>query len=251
MKLTVIGFRGAYPGYNQAASSYLVEENGEALLLDCGSGSLSKLPAFRERHRLNRIFISHYHADHDSDLGCYQHAALVETSLNLRTVPLEVYGPRDPEHPVPLDYRDVSRGTFCSPGETLETGPFRLSFSANVHPCISLAVRVEAGGRSLVYTGDTQWYEGLEDFCRNADLLVCESSLYNRFYGQVEGHLTAGEAGRLAARSGCGTLILTHLPHYGEHSLLLEEALEAVREQETERPPEVLLAREGLVWEAE
>ena len=87
-------------------------------------------------------------------------------------------------------------------------------------------MRIESEGKSVVYTADTGWYEGLIDLARGADLLLCETSLYNRYYGWVDGHLTAGEAGRLASLAGVRKMVLTHLPHSGEHADLLKEARE-------------------------
>jgi len=70
----------------------------------------------------------------------------------------------------------------------------------------SLAYRVEAEGRSLVYSGDTDVSDSLVDLARGADLLVLESA--NPF--KVQGHLTPAEAGRLAAQAGVARLLLTH-----------------------------------------
>ncbi len=61
----------------------------------------------------------------------------------------------------------------------------------------SLAFRVEAQGKSLVYSGDTDESDSLVDLAKNADLLVLEAA--NPF--KVPGHLTPAAAGRLAARA--------------------------------------------------
>ena len=42
--------------------------------------------------------------------------------------------------------------------------------------------------------------------------------------GPLDGHLTAGDAGRLAARSGTSLLVLTHLRAWQDHGDLLAEA---------------------------
>ena len=65
---------------------------------------------------------------------------------------------------------------------------------------------MEAGSRSLVYSGDTDVSDSLVALARGADLLVLEAA--NPF--KVPGHLTPGEAGRLAARAGARRLLLTH-----------------------------------------
>jgi ribonuclease BN (tRNA processing enzyme) len=67
----------------------------------------------------------------------------------------------------------------------------------------------DSAGRSLVYSGDTDFSENLTLLAKGADLFICESALPD---GQkVAGHLTPSEAGKMAARAGVGTLVLTHL----------------------------------------
>jgi ribonuclease BN (tRNA processing enzyme) len=70
----------------------------------------------------------------------------------------------------------------------------------------SLAYRVEAEGRALVYSGDTDESDSLVELARGADLLVLECA--NPF--KVPGHLTPPEAGRLAAKTGVPRLVLSH-----------------------------------------
>ncbi|MCX8046397.1 MAG: MBL fold metallo-hydrolase, partial [Anoxybacillus gonensis] len=43
MKVTVIGYWGAFPKKNEATSCYLFEHDGFRLLVDCGSGALAQL----------------------------------------------------------------------------------------------------------------------------------------------------------------------------------------------------------------
>ena len=75
MKLTVIGCWGAYPGPGGASSGYLIENeragSSDRFLLDCGSGVLSKLHEYTDITKLNNIVLSHYHADHIADIGCF------------------------------------------------------------------------------------------------------------------------------------------------------------------------------------
>jgi ribonuclease BN (tRNA processing enzyme) len=70
----------------------------------------------------------------------------------------------------------------------------------------SLAYRVEAGGRALVYSGDTDVSDSLVELARGADLLILECA--NPF--KTPGHLTPGEAGALAARAQVPRLLLSH-----------------------------------------
>ncbi len=230
MKLTVIGWWGAYPGPNSASSGYLIEDSGseedESLLLDCGSGVLSKLYEYTDLNRVNNVILSHYHADHVADIGCMQYAAKVQMSLNERREPLSIYGHTLSDFFKSLSYENVSIGKPFEEGTPLVIGPFTFHFKRTLHPGHAFAIRIDSAGTSLGYSGDTGWDKELIEFFEGVDLLLCESSLYNKFKGRVEGHLTAGEAGRLAMEAGARELILTHLPHFGDHKELVAEASE-------------------------
>ena len=61
-------------------------------------------------------------------------------------------------------------------------------------------------------------------FAKNANILLCESNFYSDMNGSNAGHMTAREAGVIANKANVQLLILTHLPHYGEHQKLVAEA---------------------------
>jgi ribonuclease BN (tRNA processing enzyme) len=224
IQLTIIGFWGAYPGCGEATSGYLLQVKGFNLL-DCGSAVLSQLPRFVEVGNLDAVLLSHYHADHVADVGCLQYAIKVQTDLGLRSGPLPIYGPEGDTCPS-LAYHEYTEARYINPSSQSRIGPFSITVQETNHPALCYAVRIESGGRSIVYTADTGWYDGLVDIATGADLLLCETSLYNRYFGWVDGHLTAGEAGKLARKAKVRRMILTHLPHSGEHEDLLKEAQE-------------------------
>jgi ribonuclease BN (tRNA processing enzyme) len=85
-------------------------------------------------------------------------------------------------------------------------------------------MRIENRDRVLVYIADTGWTDALVRIANRADLLLCEASLYDEFQGRIPGHLTAGEAGKIAAAAGVQHLVLTHLPHFGDHKELIHQA---------------------------
>lgn len=67
-------------------------------------------------------------------------------------------------------------------------------------------------GRSFAIVMDTAWCEGALALAEGADLLLCESTFLSSEVDLAEaaGHLTADQAGRLAAEAGVGRLVLTH-----------------------------------------
>src|SRR5437762_13277146 len=68
MTLTILGAGPAAPNRDGACSGYLVQQNGTAVLMDCGSGIAGRLVAHCPPRRLDGVAISHFHPDHYFDL---------------------------------------------------------------------------------------------------------------------------------------------------------------------------------------
>jgi ribonuclease Z len=82
-------------------------------------------------------------------------------------------------------------------------------------------------GQSFAFVMDTAWCDEAVELAANTDLLVCEStflSIDEDLAGQF-GHLTARQAGRLAAEAGARRLVLTHFSRrYGDVRAFADEA---------------------------
>ena len=88
-------------------------------------------------------------------------------------------------------------------------------------------VTVPRPGQSFAYVLDTAWCDGALELAAGVDLLLCESTFLSteEHLGEGYGHLTARQAGRLAADAGVSTLVLTHFSaRYGDESAFAEEA---------------------------
>lgn len=242
MELTVIGYWGAFPAKNEATSGYLLRHKECAVLLDCGSGVLSLLQNEIELEQLDAVFITHTHADHFADAYALEFAALVLTQIGKRAKPLDVYVYGTATESLHFAYPEYVRVHAIDIEQTVRIGEVTFSFQETVHevPCCAIKA-TSPEGQSIVYSGDTGFCPSFVEFASNADLLVLESSFYEVQKGMMSGHLTAGEAGEVARMAGVGHLILTHLPHYGEHQQL---KLEAGRYYEGP----IELARTGLKW---
>ena len=224
MKVTIIGCDGAYPRVNGATSAYLVEDNETKVLLDCGSGSIARLQNHIDLNELDGIVISHYHRDHYADLECMQYAVMIDTNLKLREKPLLIYGPGNEEI---LQYKDFCIGKSYKGMESFNIGSLTFTTALNKHTIESYGIKVmNEDGETLLYTGDTAYHDELEVFVNGVNLLIAEASSYEYQRGMLSGHMTAGEAAILAERGGVDTLILTHLPHYGDIEKLVDEAKE-------------------------
>jgi ribonuclease BN (tRNA processing enzyme) len=221
---TVIGHWGAYPGPGDATSCYLLRSGGTSVLLDCGSGALSILQEFLPLHDIDAVILSHYHADHVADIGCLQYAALIDTDLGRRRTALPIYGHADSDRFAALTYRGCTIGTAFDAGSVVCIGPFSFTFSLTIHPEPCFAIKARTGSKTVVYTGDAGADPGLTGFAQGADLLICEASLYDEHRGRIPGHMCSGEAGATAREAGARKLLVTHLPHFGNHADLLSQA---------------------------
>ncbi|MEV0534623.1 ribonuclease Z [Kitasatospora sp. NPDC050463] len=78
-------------------------------------------------------------------------------------------------------------------------------------------------GQRFAFVMDTRLCEGVHELAEGADLLVIEATFTDADTRLAEehGHLTAGQAGKVAAEAGAGTLVLTHFsqryPDLGQH----------------------------------
>jgi ribonuclease BN (tRNA processing enzyme) len=243
LKITVVGFWGGFPGKNEATSGYLFEYNGFKLLVDCGSGVIAQLQNYIEIDQLDAVIVSHYHNDHVCDIGALQYGRLISGFLGKNMTTLPIYGHQeDIDGFRKLTYSNVTSAIPYNPKIPLKMGPFTISFLKTEHPVPCYAMKIKANGHTIIYTADTSYKVELEDFSRDADLLICECNLYEGMNGKNAGHMTSRDAGRLARKADVKTLLLTHLPHFGNHLDLIQQAKEVYS-------GDIQLAKSGWTWQ--
>lgn len=241
MDITIVGYWGAYPEKNEATAGYLLQSNGYNILIDCGSGVLSKLQNFINLTDLSAVILSHYHGDHTADITSLQYEVGYTRSLGIRNSTLDIYGHDLSEDFNKLTYSGGTIGKKIDESTELRFGDLKVSFTLGNHPVPSLAMRFEENGRVFAYSADTQWDENIIEIAKNADILFCECNLFNDQFGKVKGHLTAGEAGKMARIANVKKLVLTHFPHYGDLDKLVKEAQEEFK-------GEIVKAETGLMF---
>lgn len=216
MKLIVLGRWGAYPKAGEATSGYLLLTGKHKILLDCGSGVLSNLFKHIGKGELDAVFLSHFHYDHCADLGCLLYASKFALTFKERNNPLPVYASKHSSYFSGLTFGEYTEGIEIKHGETLDLNGLKISFHHTVHDEYNLAMRFEYQGRILVYTGDLGPKSALGGFCKGADMLICETSLFEHEQGLFAGHMTTRDAGKLAEDSKVKKLLITHFPQAGD-----------------------------------
>jgi ribonuclease Z len=84
-------------------------------------------------------------------------------------------------------------------------------------------------GQSFAFVMDTAWCDGAVELADGADLLVCEATFLAADHELAAkfGHMTARQAGQLAARAGARRLVITHFSRrYHDVQALAAEAQE-------------------------
>jgi ribonuclease BN (tRNA processing enzyme) len=217
MEITVLGSGTAIPDRERGSPGIAVRCSDTLLFLDLGAGSLTRAVRFGiQVNRVDGVLLSHLHPDHTGDL-----VPLLFAFRNPewpREETLFICGPAGlPEFMRSIEtaygswieaegYHRVVKvlqpGSSSIRGVHLSTCPVRHGPAA-----IAFEIR-EPNGKRLVYSGDTDYCEELSAFARDADLLVLECSFPEG--EERTGHLTPGQAGRMAARAQCRKLLLTH-----------------------------------------
>lgn len=228
VSVTPIGIWGGYPAANGATSSFLLAQDGFRCLIDCGSGVLASVQNYTRLSKLDAVVISHYHADHVADIGPLQFARMINMQLGGNESVLPIYGhTEDREEFEKLSYKEVTEGRAITENSKIKIGPWDVTFCRTAHPVYCLALKFSANEKNIVFTADTGWRDELTEFASGADLLVAESNLFEEHVGRVEGHMSGRQAGELAERAGAGSLLLTHLPQYGDLSRIEADAQQA------------------------
>ncbi len=230
MKLTVVGCSGSFPGPDSPASCYLVEADGQRILLDLGSGALGHLARHTDIYAVRAVLLSHLHPDHCFDLAGlfvarHYHPGGVTGRISVYGpvgVAARMAGAYDGDRPDALEeqfeYVEWAEGT------PRQIGPFQVTVARVAHPRQCFAIRVEHDGRSLVYSGDTGPCQALVDLARGADLLLCEASYVEGSDNPPDQHLTGAQAGEHAERAGVPRLVVTHVPPWYDGPHALDEA---------------------------
>ncbi|MEV5966026.1 MBL fold metallo-hydrolase [Kribbella sp. NPDC051952] len=212
--LTILGTAAPYPRPDQPCSGYLLRAGGAEVWVDAGPGSLSELLRHTSLAALDAVWLSHLHLDHIGDL-LTAYYALAYGELPARAAPLPVYAPEALgsrlagffAQPDPSFVSDVIELRPLSDGHQVQLQDLRLISRAVEHGTEAYALRAEADGRSLVYSGDCAPCAAMDEIADGTDLLLCEAN----DPVPTEVHHTPEQAGRLARRTGAKHLVVTHV----------------------------------------
>nr|WSX74415.1 MBL fold metallo-hydrolase [Streptomyces sp. NBC_00899] len=218
LRLTVLGSATPYPSVDNPCSGYLLSSGGTRVWMDAGTGTLAQLQRYARLDELDAIWISHLHADHSADLlTAYYGALFADVRL---AAPIPLYGPagtadRLAHFLTNTSTRSPVESAFAvhelHDGHQVQVGALTLTSRAVAHGIPAFAVRVEAGGTSLVYSGDTAPCASLTELAEGCDALLCEAESVQAPVGEEKVHHTPEDSGETAGAARAARLIVTHV----------------------------------------
>jgi ribonuclease BN (tRNA processing enzyme) len=238
----VLGSGGPEVQDRRASSSYLVWQDGRGrVLIDSGGGSALRFgESGATVTSLDIVLLTHLHVDHTADL-----AALIKSSFfEARDRELPLYGPvGNDAFPSTTEFIraifDERRGAYRYLGSFVDAaapnpylvrahdvrltesnireihgqGGLRILATRVIHGGVpAIAFRVELGGVSAVFSGDTNGDNGnLERLAHNADLLIAHNAVPEDATGVERAlHMPPSVIGRIAKTANVRRLVLSH-----------------------------------------
>jgi len=221
LNLRFVGCGDAFGSGGRFNTCFHLTGSATNLLIDCGASSLVAMKRLGiDRNAITTILLTHFHADHFGGVPFFM---LDAQFFAKRREPLTLVGPpglaewyeRAMECAFPgsahaprkfeLHLREIA------PGETLALDGASVSAWQALHGppgTPGLILRVEAEGRSIAYTGDTEWTPDLIEAAREADLFIAEAYFRER---AVATHLSLAALEPHLAAIRPQRLILTHM----------------------------------------
>ncbi|MBT2512670.1 ribonuclease Z [Arthrobacter sp. ISL-30] len=210
-ELVVLGTASQVPTRSRNHNGYFLRWDDEGILFDPGDGTQRQMiHAGVSASEVTRICITHVHGDH-----CYGlPGVLSRLALDRVAHPVRLHYPASGEDIIwPLV-------AVASPGIDLRLYPHdeagAIAPGVEVRPLLhrieTYGYRLTAPSQSFAFVMDTAPCAGAEELADGVDLLVAESTFSDddgNLAAQFR-HLTAGQAGTLAAAAGVGTLALIH-----------------------------------------
>ena len=227
MILKILGSVSPYPKEDKNCVGYLIYDNKQKILLDCGNG-ITRLMKFPDDLKNLTIIISHLHKDHYADLSAIAYASYVYHNLGFLNNKVKVYIPNNKkleDYHYLMNYGKENYLDFYvyDKKSILNFTDIRVSFYQTEHSVKTFAMNIIKGNIKLSYSADTGYNENISLFFQDADILLCESSFLKQQKNGNENHLSAEEAAIIAKKSNVKKLILSHFwPEIDKYDYLSE-----------------------------
>lgn len=219
MRVQFLGCGDAFGSGGRFNTCFHVSGGDGTFLIDCGASSMIAMRKFGvDPNGIASIFITHLHGDHFAGLPFF---ILDAQLVSRRAAPLTIAGPPGLEERLGVTMEALFPGSMAverkfavdiielAPEERrVVTGvavtPYRVRHACGAPP---FALRLEAGGKVVTYSGDTEWTEALIPAARAADLFIAEAYFHDK---KIRHHLDWQSLAPHLDAIGAKRLVLTH-----------------------------------------
>ena len=218
MRVRFLGSGDAFGSGGRLQTCILLESGDFRCLVDCGASSLIALKrAAIDPNDIDTILITHLHGDHFGGIPFI----VLDGQFSRRSRRLLVAGPPGVAERVAQAMEVLFSGSSrvqrkfetefleLVGGLTATIGALRVTPYEVVHACgtVPYGLRIELGGFTIGYSGDTEWTDNLIPAAAGTDLFISEAYFYDK---PVRFHLDYATLARRRSQLGCRRLIVTH-----------------------------------------
>ena len=221
MEVRFLGSGDAFGSGGRLNTCFMVTTPEIRFLIDCGATSLVAMNRCGvDPNSIDKILLSHLHGDH---FGGGVFLLVHAHSASKRDRPLVVAGPRTTEKRVMEAMECLYPGSSKNPWRfdlTFEeyeiekewcSGPvslmaYQANHKAGEGPACALRITIE--GKTLTYSGDGAWSDGLAKAAAGADLFIAEVNFYDK---DVSFHMNLQTLTAHLDEIAPKRLILTHM----------------------------------------
>lgn len=228
--VTILGSGDAFASGGRSQSGYVIDTDGLRVLLEAGPDTLRLLKAFNfPPNSIDLLIVSHLHGDHICGLPFMLLEYAWESPLK---TPLTIIGPPKLEERVwgllrilypNFDLSKPGKKTqapevakklrfiVIEPGHSVRARNVKVSAIRSPHtqPDLSLSLRIQVGGKTIAFSGDSGWNDELVGFAHGADLFLCECTYYESAH--LKFHINYPQLAANRDKFEVGRMVLTHL----------------------------------------
>lgn len=224
LELTFLGTGDAFASHGRFQSGYIIDGPECRILMEAGPTALCamKRGGFKPAD-IDIILISHLHGDHFGGLPFFLLEYLYESPLQTKLI---IAGPRHLEERTWRLFHTMFPGikadleklvgrlkfVVLESGFDAKVGQVRVAAMRTPHmkpPEVSLALRLQINGKTVVFSGDSGWTDEIVNFAAGADLFLCECTYFDST--ELDFHMNYPGLSANRDRFDVGRMILTHI----------------------------------------
>ncbi len=245
LNVTIIGSGSPQFDPDRAGPSVLINYKDTYIVVDTGNGTQSRFNDIDFKIKeLDGILYTHHHLDHNEEfIPVFIRSLLGDTSFTLAgpTPMNKMVSSTLSQYKTDIEYRMRRSGRNLSDvtdnytvkevddKASFSIGEIEVSTTKVNHTIETIAYRFDAGGHSIVISGDLTYSESLVKLAKGADVLVIESggtikvkpkkrrnndskgsSNKKSKDGHQRAHVTLDETAQMSHESGAKKIVLTH-----------------------------------------